>query len=135
MVIAELVPAVDKWNMKHLGELSNHPLKDNRVTIFEGDVAKILKKEKEIYDAILLDVDNGPDGLTRKENNWLYSRKGLGASFAALRPDGLLSVWSVTPDEAFTKLLHQTGFKVEEVSVRSKGRHGSARHTIWIAEK
>ena len=135
VVVAELVPAVVAWNRGHLADLSGRPLQDERVTVCEVDVARILKKERGAYDAILLDVDNGPEGLTRKGNDWLYSRNGLDASFAALHPAGVLAVWSVTPYETFIKRLRQSGFEVEDVRVRSKGRHGAARHTIWIAEK
>ena len=135
VVVAELVPAVVAWNRGHLAELSGHPLEDKRVTVCEVDVAEILRKESGAYDAILLDVDNGPEGLTRKGNDWLYSQNGLDASFAALQPAGVLAVWSATTDEAFIKRLRRSGFEVEEVRVRSKGRHGAARHTIWIAEK
>ena len=98
-------------------------------------VAKILKKKRGAFDAILLDVDNGPEGMTVIGNDWLYSRKGLDASFKALRPRGVLAVWSIKPDEAFTKRLGKAGFDVEEVRVRSKGRHGSSRHTIWVGMK
>lgn len=135
VVVAELVPEVVAWNREHLASLSGRPLQDERVTVREVDVAQILKKERGTYDAVLMDVDNGPKGLTRKGNDWLYSRNGLDASFAALRPAGVLVVWSAAPDEAFIKRLRQSGFEVEEVRVRSKGRHGGTRHTIWIAEK
>ena len=135
VIVAELVPTVITWNRKYIGDLANHPLKDKRVTVHETDVAKLLKKKHGAYDAILLDVDNGPEGMTQKKNNWLYSRKGLEASLAALRPAGVLAIWSVMPDEAFTKRLRQSGFVVEETRVQSKGRHGSSRHTIWIAKK
>lgn len=135
VVVAELVPAVVAWNREHLASLSGRPLQDERVTVCEVDVAQILKKERGAYDAILLDVDNGPESLTRKSNDWLYSRNGLDVSFAALRPAGVLAVWSSAPDEAFIKRLRQSGFEVEEVRVRSKGRHGGTRHTIWIAKK
>jgi spermidine synthase len=135
IVVAELIPAVIKWNQKYIGDLAGHPLDAPCVKVYEGDVAKILKKERVAYDAILLDVDNGPEGMTQKNNNWLYSRKGLDASSAALRPKGVLGIWSVMPDIAFTKRLQQTGFNVEEIRVRSKGRHGSSRHTIWMATK
>lgn len=133
--VAELVPAVVAWNREHLANLSDCPLKDKRVIVCEVDIIRILKKERGTYDAILLDVDNGPEGLTRKGNDWLYSQNGLDASCAALRPAGVLAVWSVAPDKAFTKRLRQSGFEVEDVRVRSKCRHGATRHTIWIAEK
>jgi len=135
VTVAELVPAVVKWNREHLGELAGHPLKDKRVTVRECDIAEILKNARQSFDAIILDVDNGPEGLTHKANDWLYSRKGLAASQAALHPNGILAVWSVSPDEAFTKRLTSAGFKVEIEVVRSKNRHGTARHTIWLGKK
>jgi hypothetical protein len=98
-------------------------------------VAQILCTEQLAYDAILLDVDNGPKGLTRKGNDWLYGQAGLGAAFAALRPEGVLIVWSAGPDHAFSHRLRETGFKVEEVRVRARGVRGGARHTLWIASR
>jgi spermidine synthase len=100
----------------------------------EVDVARILQTEKMAYDAILLDVDNGPEGLTRKVNNWLYSRAGLDAAFSALRPAGVLAIWSASPNIAFSGRLRQSGFRADEVRVRGRGR-GGAHHTIWIAER
>jgi spermidine synthase len=135
VVIAELLPAVIAWNRTHLAALSSHALEDARVTVYEADVAAILSQARGTYDAVMLDVDNGPEGLVCKGNDRLYSREGLRASFAALKPSGVLAVWSVAPDKGFTKRLCKTGFEVDEVRVRSKGRHGSSRHTIWIAEK
>jgi len=135
VVVAELVPAVVKWNRGPLANLAESPLEDSRVSVREIDVAQILKAEKQTYDAILLDVDNGPDGLTRAENNWLYTRSGLSAAYAALKFPGILSVWSASPDSAFSKLLRQSGFKVEEVTVCARGRKGGSRHIIWIAER
>jgi spermidine synthase len=92
VVVAELVPAVVEWNRGPLAALAGHPLQDIRVTVQEVDVARILKEERLAYDAILLDVDNGPEGLTSKCNDWLYSSAGLGAAYAALRPAGVLAV-------------------------------------------
>src|SRR5208283_1181644 len=94
LVVAELLPAVVKWNRGPLGDLAGRPLEDDRVTVREVDVVAILKAEQGAYDSILLDVDNGPEGLTRKGNDWLYLRAGLDAAFAALRPAGVLAVWS-----------------------------------------
>ena len=102
LVVAELVPAVVKWNRGPLADLAGRPLQDDRVTVREVDVAQILKVEHRTYDAILLDVDNGPNGLTRKGNDWLYSRAGLDATFTTLRPAGVLAVWSASPDRAFS---------------------------------
>ncbi len=135
VVVAELVPAVVRWNRGRLASLAGFPLEDSRVSVQEIDVAQILKEEKHTYDAIILDVDNGPDGLTRADNNWLYTRSGLSAAYAALKFSGILSVWSASPDPAFSKLLRQVGFKVEEVTVRARGRKGGSRHMIWLAER
>jgi len=85
------------------------------------------------YDAVLLDVDNGPEGLTRQGNDWLYSPAGLEAAFTALRPAGVLAVWSATSHRAFAQQLRQAGFEVDEVPVRSRNPRRGARHTIWLA--
>ena len=135
VVVAELVPAVVEWNRGILGVLAGHPLQDDRVTVREVDVAQILKAEHRTYDAILLDVDNGPEGLVRKGNDWLYTKAGIGAAFAALRPGGVLAVWSATSNRAFAQRLHRVGFEVDEVRVRARGSRGGGRHTIWIARR
>ena len=135
VVVAELVPEVVEWNRGALAGLAGHPLHDRRVTVLEVDVARILQTEQMAYDAILLDVDNGPEGLTRKVNNWLYSRVGLDAAFSALRPAGVLAIWSASPNRAFSGRLRKSGFEVDEVNVRGRGTHGGAHHTIWIARR
>ena len=132
VVVAELVPGVVEWNRGPLGEHAGHPLRDERVTVEEVDVSLILRASGRAFDAILLDVDNGPEGLTRKSNDWLYSKAGLTVSFRALRPRGVLGVWSAGTDRAFTKRLGQAGFEVEEVPVRAHRGKG-ARHVIWVA--
>jgi spermidine synthase len=132
IVVAELVPKVVEWNRGPLAELTGHALQDKRVRVFETDVGKILLEEHQIYDAILLDVDNGPAGLTRKGNDWLYSSAGLDAAFEALRPGGVLAVWSAGADRAFSRRLRQSGFEVEEVNVRARGNRKGRRHTIWL---
>ncbi|HEY5774636.1 MAG TPA: hypothetical protein VIS57_01000 [Xanthomonadales bacterium] len=132
LVVAELVPAVVAWNRGPLGECAGHPLRDPRVTVKETDVARLLVAGEQTYDAILLDVDNGPEGLTRKENDWLYSIDGLSEAYAALRPRGLLAVWSAGPDNSFLQRLRKTGFDVDEVRVHAHGSKG-ARHIIWFA--
>ncbi|WP_455209104.1 spermidine synthase [Kaarinaea lacus] len=134
IVVAELVPAVVEWNRGPIGKHSGHPLADPRVTVREGDVARIIKAGQQAYDAILLDVDNGPEGLTRKENDWLYSINGLNAAYEALRPNGVLAVWSAGPDQDFMQRLRKVGFEVEEVRVRAHGSKG-ARHIIWFARR
>ena len=134
VVVAELVPAVVAWNQSHLSALAGHPLKDKRVIVHHGDVGKLIRAEKGGFDAILLDVDNGPEGLTRKENDALYSASGLKASLAALRDGGVFGVWSTFPDARFTKRMQQAGFKVEEVRARAHGKRGS-KHMIWLGER
>jgi len=134
VVVAELVPAVVAWNRGLLGEQAGHPLRDPRVTVREGDVARLLIAGQQAYDAILLDVDNGPEGLTRRENDWLYSTNGLNAAYAVLRPRGVLAVWSAGPDQAFMQRLRKVGFEVDEVRVRAHGSKG-ARHIIWLAKR
>ena len=94
-----------------------------------------IAEAKGAYDAILLDVDNGPEGLTRKSNDWLYTEAGAKAAFAALKPAGLLAVWSAGPDMGFARRLRGVGFAVEEIRVRARGPAGGSRHTIWIAAR
>ena len=133
VVVAELVPEVVQWNRELLGEPAGHPLRDARVTVRVGDVGRILRKERRAFDAIVLDIDNGPEGLTRKANDWLYSSSGLTAAFDALRPQGVLGVWSAGPDAGFSDRLRRMGCVVEEVVVRGRGPGKGARHTIWLA--
>ena len=134
VVVAELVPEVVAWNRGPLGEHAGHPLQDHRVVVHEGDVARIIKADQKRYDAILLDVDNGPYGLTRKENDWLYSVNGLNAALMALRPRGVLAVWSAGPDRVFKQRLRKVGFTVDEVRVCAHGKKGT-RHIIWFARR
>mgnify|MGYP001291438623 CR=1 FL=1 len=133
-LVAELVPAVIEWNRGPLGERTGHPLRDERVTVHSADVAVILRAESRSFDAILLDVDNGPDGLTKEGNHWLYSSPGLEACNRALRAQSVLSVWSAGPDRTFSRRLQRAGFDVEQVRVRAHGGKGS-RHLIWVARK
>jgi len=134
VVVAELVSAVIKWNRTHLADLAGRPLEDSRVTVRQGDVAAIIRENKNAYDAILLDVDNGPEGLTHEGNDQLYSLKGLEESKQALRPGGVLAVWSAQPDKKFTKRLRAAGFNTEEVPARARGARGRWHH-IWLAVK
>lgn len=133
VVVAELIPAVVRWNRGPLGVHADHPLDDPRATVRESDVANLIKSERQAYDAILLDVDNGPEGLTRKDNDWFYRNAGLTAAFRALRPDGVLAVWSAGPDAAFSERLRHVGFEVEEVRTRAHRAKKGAMHTIWLA--
>ena len=132
VVVAEIVPGVIDWNRGVLAEFAGRPLEDSRTLIQAVDVAILHRNERVGFDAIVLDVDNGPDALTRASNQWLYSRKGLSVILQALRPGGALAVWSAGPDRAFTKRLQAAGFVVEEVSVRAHAGKG-ARHVVWLA--
>ena len=135
VVVAELVPAVVAWARGPMAEVFGDSLTDRRAKIREGDVGAIIAEARDAWDAILLDVDNGPDGLTRASNDGLYTAAGLRIAFGALRPGGILAVWSSGPDAAFTKRLKQAGFAVEEVPTRTNGKRGGARHMIWIATR
>lgn len=132
VVVAELVPEVVDWNRGAMGGPSGHPLEDPRCTVHVGDVGVLIRAEPAGYDAILLDVDNGPEALIRSENDWLYSPAGLQGIRAALRPNGVLTVWSAGPDRRFAKRLAQAGFAVEEVMVRPHRAGKGPRHLIWI---
>ncbi len=134
VVVAELVPAVVVWNRGPLGEYAGHPLRDERARVREGDVAKILRAERQAYDAIMLDVDNGPKGLTRKKNDWLYTTDGLTAAYEALRPEGMLAVWSAGPSRNFRERLRKVGFKVKQTRVPEQDNKGDL-HAIWLAER
>lgn len=135
ITVAELIPAVIRWNREHLGHLAGNPLADGRVFVRQEDVAKTITREKSIWDAIILDVDNGPDGLTRKVNDRLYGLSGLKNAFLALRNGGVLSIWSSGTDEQFTSRLKQCRFQTEIVTVRARKPGKGARHTIWLATK
>lgn len=135
ITVAELIPAVIRWNREHLGHLAGNPLADGRVFVRQEDVAKTITREKSIWDAIILDVDNGPDGLTRKVNDRLYGLSGLKNAFLALRTGGVLSIWSSGTDEQFTSRLEQCRFQTEIVTVRARKPGKGARHTIWLATK
>ena len=134
VTVAELVPAVVAWARGPMKDVFGTCLDDPRVTICETDVAKLIASAMATYDAILLDVDNGPEGITHKGNDSLYDATGLAAAHVALKPGGVLAVWSAGPDAAFTRRLGRAGFAVDEVKVRANGRRG-ARHTVWIATK
>jgi len=131
VVIAELVPEVVTWNRGPLAQLAGRPLEDRRVAIRVDDVAKVIRAEKNGYDAIVLDVDTAPRALTSKKNAWIYTGEGLVAVFDALRPEGVLAVWSSVADEAFSRRLQQAGFKSSEVKVRGHGKSGP-RYLIWL---
>lgn len=134
IIVAELVPAVVAWARGPMAEIFGTSLTDPRVSILETDVGELIRAGRAAYDAILLDVDNGPEGLTRPANDGLYDAHGLHAAQQALRPEGLLAVWSSGPVHGFTRRLSRAGFDVEEIKTRANGRRGGARHVIWLAE-
>ncbi len=135
ITVSELIPAVVRWNREHMGHLAGMPLDNPRVSVKEEDVVEIIRKRKSAWDAILLDVDNGPGGLTRQANDRLYSRSGLKTTSSALRPGGIMAVWSSGVDMAFTRRLKQSGFLTETVTVRARKSGKGGRHTIWLAGK
>ena len=135
ITVAELIPAVVTWARGPMAEVFGDSLTDPRVKIFEGDVGGLIRSSRSAYDAILLDVDNGPEGLTRKTNDSLYDLPGLSSARAALTPRGVFAVWSSAPNKAFTQRLRKVGFGVDEVGARANGTRRGGRHTIWIATK
>jgi spermidine synthase len=131
--VVELLPEIIAWARGPMADLTAGCLEDPRVALVERDVVRVIRGANREYDAILLDVDNGPDGLTRPDNDELYSTRGLMVAKAALKPGGVLAIWSAAQDERFARRLKHTGFQVEEVMVRA-GRNGKgARHVIWFA--
>ena len=133
VTVAELVPEIVAWAQGPMHEIAAGCLDDPRVRLVHGDVADAIRSSPGTYDAILLDVDNGPDGLVREGNDLLYSERGLRAAKAALRPGGVLAIWSAAKDNAFARRLKRAGFAVEEVAVRARGNGKGAKHIIWFA--
>jgi spermidine synthase len=132
VVVAELLPAVVEWNRGPLGPLAGHPLKDARVQIEVGDVAATVRASRQRFDAMLLDVDNGPAAFTASHNASLYDDAGLAAARAALRPGGVLAVWSAWEDRRFEQRLRHGGFTVQMERVRARLKKGGPRHTIFL---
>lgn len=135
VLLAELVPSVVEWNRNVFGSLAGNPLKDSRVTVVIEDVINIISNNTSTFDAILLDVDNGPDSLTQEGNDELYSMSGISMIHRALRPGGVVAVWSSSPDTGFTQRLNRSSFHVLEKKVRGRTQKKGPVHTIWIATK
>ena len=131
--VAELVPEIIDWARGPMQDLTAGCLDDPRVRLVLGDVAELIRSSPAAFDAILLDVDNGPDGLVRGANDRLYSEPGLRAAKAALKPGGVLTIWSAARDDAFARRLKRAGFTVEEVAVRARENGKGAKHIIWFA--
>ena len=130
--VVELVPEVVHWNRDVLGHRTRHPLRDPRTNLILGDVVETIAAAKGRYDVMLLDVDNGPEGLSRPSNEHLYGDAGLVAARNALRPGGVLAVWSSWANPPFTARLRRGGFTVAEHTVRARRTKGP-RRTIWVA--
>jgi spermidine synthase len=135
IMVAELVPAVIAWARGPMADIFGDSLDDPRASIREADVVNVIASYDSAFDAILLDVDNGPEGLIRKANDALYDLKGLRAIRRALRPGGVLAVWSSGPNPLFSKRLRAAGFDVNEVAVRATTKRSGSRHVIWFATK
>jgi spermidine synthase len=135
IVVAELVPQIIDWARGPMESLTAGCLDDPRVFIDLGDVGDAIAKGRGQYDAILLDVDNGPDGLTRLGNDRLYSMRGLEQARAALRPGGVLAVWSAAPDPAFARRMRDAAFQVDEVRVPARSNGKGAKHVIWFGRR
>lgn len=135
IVVAELVPEVVVWARGHMAEVFGDSLSDPRVSIREMDVGLLMRTQQSAYDAILLDVDNGPEGLSREANDALYNNTGLAMARGALRAGGVFAVWSSGPDPRFTQRLTKAGFGVDEIKTRASRKGGGARHVIWIATR
>jgi len=132
IVVAELVPEVIAWGRGHLAPLYGDSLDDRRVSIVQGDVADRLRDADPPYDVVLMDVDNGPDGLNRDANDGLYSVAGLAAMRRAVRQGGVLAVWSAGPDQAFAGRMRRAGFAVDEHRVGASPSGKGPRHVIWV---
>lgn len=133
ITVAELVPQIIDWARGPMADLTGGCLDDPRVRLIEDDVVALIEEAQGTYDAILLDVDNGPDGLTRRANSKLYSMRGLRSARDALTAGGILAVWSAATDPGFTRRLGDAGFSVEEIRVRSRSNGKGAHHVIWLA--
>ncbi|MEO5587147.1 MAG: spermidine synthase [Novosphingobium sp.] len=135
VIVAEIVPEIIAWARGPMHHLTANSLVDPRVMIVMEDVALLIDSAEDAYDAILLDVDNGPEGLTRRLNDQLYSREGLHSAMMALKPHGILAVWSAAPDAAFALELERAGFAVTEAQVNAVPGGEDLHHVIWFARK
>ena len=132
VVVSELVPAVVAWNQGVLAPLAGRPLEDARVKVETRDVGELLREADGTYDAVLLDVDNGPEALTQEQNRWLYGERGLGTIRRAIKSRGVVVVWSASPDRLFANRLKRAGFDTEVVETPARGKGGGPMHTLFI---
>lgn len=131
VTVSELIPAVVRWNRDYMGRLAGFPLDDARVHVLELDVALVMQQHKNNFDAIMLDVDNGPSSFTHDDNDALYGLPGLTRAYDALKAGGVLTVWSASADPAFTQRMIKAGFEVTQQRVGSHQSRRGNRHTIW----
>ncbi|MFK7895234.1 MAG: hypothetical protein AB8G23_05340 [Myxococcota bacterium] len=137
-VVAELIPAVVRWNEEYVGRAAGHPLQDPRARVHVGDVTDVIEDSSAEWSAILLDIDNGPTALTRPGNGWLYTKEGLRVAYEALIPGGILGIWSAANSKSFTRRLRATGFEVEMLEYTEDGRptpDDSGTHVLWMARR
>ena len=135
VLVAELVPKVVAWANGPLAHIFGSSLADPRVSVEVVDVHDVIARAPDSYDAILLDVDNGPDGLIQLANDRLYCNWGLRSAYAALSPGGILAIWSSYSDAGFFERLERAGFDVDEITIRADSYGIEANHTIWLAAK
>lgn len=135
VIVSEIVPEIIEWALGPMRHITGGSLDDPRVALVEEDVAMLIDAARGGYDAILLDVDNGPEGLTRLQNDRLYSEDGLDKAMRALSPGGIMAVWSAWSDTAFAVRLEKASFNVSTVTVRARPDGTGFRHVIWFAQK
>ena len=132
VTVAELFPAVVRWNRDYMGKVAGFPLDDARVDVLEQDVGRVMSEHRDSFDAVMLDVDNGPSAFTQDDNDALYSLRGLKTAFEALKPGGVLTVWSASSDPAFTRRMTEAGFAVTQQRAGSHKAQRGNRHVIWV---
>jgi spermidine synthase len=139
VTVAEIVPAVVRWNRELFGALNGNPVTDARVSVFEADICDLFRGSprgsSERFDVILLDVDNGPRAVARESNGWLYTAAGLAAIHAALTPRGVLAIWSAGPEVGFSPRLREAGFDVVSQRLRSRTERKGQQHLVWLATR
>ncbi len=135
VVVAELLPAVVRWNREHLGDLAGRPMDDRRLTIVEKDLFEVIKESPGAFDVILNDVDNGPGGCALDRNERLYRPDGLAAIRRSLRPGGVLGIWCVEDDPRFFKALSSAGFRAHTETIYARNVAKGHRHTVFIGQR